>query len=240
MAARDLIRILQSQGFGSRKDCKALILSGAVQVAGELCDDPKAVFDTDSLVFSVDDEDWLFREQVYLLLHKPAGYECSHQPQHHDSVFDLLPYPLVYRGVQCVGRLDQDTTGLLLLSDDGAFVHALTHPRRHVPKRYQATVKHSLDEAQLNALRNGVLLRDETEPTRALAAEAADSHTLMLTIAEGKYHQVKRMVAAAGNRVEALHRDALGGLALGTLAEGEWRYLSDEDLTALPYPAQAG
>jgi 16S rRNA pseudouridine516 synthase len=145
-----------------------------------------------------------------------------------------LPAQFATRGVQCVGRLDQDTTGLLLLSDDGQFVHAYTSPKRKVPKVYLATTRHPLDDAQLAALREGVLLHGEAKPIAAVAAHARDEHALELTVLEGKYHQVKRMVAAAGNRVEALHRERIGGLALpALLAEGAWQWLDESDLGAL-------
>lgn len=149
----------------------------------------------------------------------------------------LLPAPYVERGVQPVGRLDADTTGLLLLSDDGQFIHHFTSPRRHVPKTYAVSVRHPLDDTQLTALRQGVQLHDEPAPLAALACAARDSHTLLLTIGEGKYHQVKRMVAAAGNRVDALHREAMGELALpADLAPGQWRELTAEDFSQLGWP----
>lgn len=230
----DLERILQTQGFGSRRQCRALIENGAVSVAGTPCTDAGADFETTQLDFAVAGTAWRYRSLAYAVLHKPAGYECSHAPQHHPSIFSLLPPQLAARGVQCVGRLDQDTTGLLLLSDDGAFVHAYTSPKRKVPKVYRVTTKHPIDAAQLEALRGGVLLHGEALPLAALAAEQQAPTTLALTIMEGKYHQVKRMVAAAGNRVEALHRSAVGGFALpDDLAPGQWRWLESDDLSRL-------
>lgn len=226
--------ILFSQGFGSRRQCRTLIGDGRVEVGGEICTDPLASFDTGALAFTVDGQAWTFRERVYVALNKPAGYECSRDPQHHLSVFHLLPPQFAQRGVQCVGRLDQDTTGLLLLSDDGQFVHAFTSPKRKVPKRYVATTRHPLDDAQLDALRTGVLLHGEREPSVAVDAQARGERELALTVLEGKYHQVKRMVAAAGNRVEALHRECIGGLALPPgLAPGAWQWLDDTQLAAL-------
>ena len=146
---------------------------------------------------------------------------------------------MAVRGVQPAGRLDQDTTGMLLLSDDGAFLHAMMSPRRHVPKRYVATTKHPVTDDMLQALRDGVLLRDETEPLAATDVMRASSHEIAMTITQGKYHQVKRMVAAAGNRVEALVRIAIGGLPMGNLALGEWRYLAPDELLSLPYEVPA-
>ncbi|PXW18441.1 pseudouridine synthase [Paraburkholderia caballeronis] len=230
----NLESILFTQGFGSRRQCRALIADARVAIGGAACTDPLASFDTDGLAFTVDGEVWPFHEHAYLMLNKPAGYECSRDPQHHLSVFHLLPPPFAARGVQCVGRLDQDTTGLLLLSDDGQFVHAFTSPKRKVPKLYVATTRHPLDDAQLHALRDGVLLHGEREPSAAVAARARGERELELTVLEGKYHQVKRMVAAAGNRVDALHRERIGGFALpADLAPGAWRWLDAEQLAAL-------
>jgi len=231
----DLETLLFSQGFGSRRQCRGIIAEGRVCIGGEACTDPRADFPVaPPLDFDVDGRTWTYREKAYLALNKPAGYECSRDPQHHLSVFHLLPPQLVERGVQPVGRLDQDTTGLLLLSDDGAFVHAFTSPKRKVPKVYLATVRHPLDDAQLAKLLEGVLLHGEAKPTAALAAHRRDDRLLELTVLEGKYHQVKRMVAAAGNRVEQLHRERVGGYALpASLGQGKWRWLDSDDLAAL-------
>ena len=226
----NLERMLHSQGFGSRKQCRALIEAGRVALDGEPCLDWRYEQDWQDTCFHVDETEWRYRAQVYLMLHKPAGYECSQQPQHHASVFALLPEPLRLRGVQPAGRLDQDTTGLLLLSDDGPWLHALMHPRRHVPKRYQAQLKHPLDDAQLHSLQSGVLLHGESVPLAAQDAQRVSERSLSLTIEQGKYHQVKRMVAAAGNRVEGLHRAQIGCLTLGELPLGAWRYLSTDEV----------
>jgi len=233
-------RLLQSQGFGSRKACRQLVEAGDVRVNGEPCRDPQAEFDPVGLTFEIDDESWTYAEHVYLALHKPANFECTHQPQHHHSVYTLLLEPLVRRGVQSVGRLDADTTGLLLFSDDGRFIHAMASPKRHIVKHYRATLKHALDEALPQKLLAGVLLADETEPLSALSVQALDSHTLMLSVDQGKYHQVKRMIAAAGNRVEALHRSGFGALSLDdgslpALAPGDCCYLNETHLALLGY-----
>jgi 16S rRNA pseudouridine516 synthase len=236
----DLESILFKQGFGSRRQCRALVEAGRVTVGATVCEEADAEFDTADLAFTVDGQLWPYREKAYLALHKPAGFECSRDPQHHASVFSLLPAPFAERGVQCVGRLDQDTTGLLLLSDDGQFVHAYTSPKRKVPKTYLATVRHPLDDKQLAALLDGVLLHGETQPSTAVSACARGAHLLEMSVLEGKYHQVKRMVAAAGNRVEALHRSRIGAYALpDDLPPGAWRWLASDDLAALRAPAAA-
>lgn len=223
-----LEKILQSQGFGSRKQCRQLIESGKVMIGAEVCRDPKTSFDISDLSFRVGDQTWLYREKIYLALHKPSGYECSHQPQHHPSVFDLLPAPLIERGVQCVGRLDQDTTGLLLLTDDGAFLQALTHPKKHVAKRYLVTTNRAITDEQIAQLMQGVALRNEQGVFAADECLKLSENQLVLTIHQGLYHQVKRMLAAVGNHVDALHREQIGQFKLpDDLPEGEWIYLNE-------------
>ena len=234
--------ILFSQGFGTRRVCCGLVQQGLVQIGDErrACADPTEELVEDGLVFWVQGERWTYHRMAYLLLHKPAGTECSQKPSTYPSIYTLLPAPLRTRGggaaagVQAVGRLDQDTTGLLLLSDDGKFIHRLTSPRHHVPKVYEVRLKHALDERQLSRLLDGVVLDDDPRPVRAAAAEAVAERHLRMTLTEGKYHQVKRMVAAVGNRVEGLHRSAIGGLRLDdTLPEGRWRWLTPQEVVAL-------
>ena len=198
-------------------------------------------------VFWVQDQRWTYHALAYLILNKPAGFECSQKPSTYPSVYTLLPGPLRERGggaaagVQAVGRLDQDTTGLLLMSDDGKFIHRMTSPRHHVPKVYEAQLKHAITPDQVDRLLAGVVLDDDPKPVKAQACSAEGERHLRLTLTEGKYHQVKRMVAAVGNRVEALHRSAIGGLGLeGDLAEGQWRWLTEAEVQALTIkvPAQ--
>jgi 16S rRNA pseudouridine516 synthase len=229
-----LFRVLQSQGFGTRRACRELIEAGRVALAQGVVSDPELECTTDDLVFQVDGEDWRYSEKVYLVMHKPEGYECSRQASHHPSVFSLLPPPLVVRGVQPVGRLDQDSTGLLLLSDDGAFIHRYTAPKQEIGKRYRVRCKHPVSQEQIAALLDGVLLRDEPAPIAARGCVRVSDKEIDLDIGEGKYHQVKRMLAAAGNRVEALARTRIGGYALPSdLESGHWRYLDAADLADL-------
>ena len=233
--------LLYSQGFGTRRICAGLVQQGHVQVAGASCDDPAAQFDPEGLSFTVQGVAWTYQAKAYVMLHKPAGYECSQRPSSWPGIHTLLPAALRQRptkgalaGVQPIGRLDQDTTGLLLLSDDGAFIHRMSSPRHHVPKVYEVTVRHPVDDRQVQRLLEGVVLDDDPQPVRAAACEATGDHAVRLTLTQGKYHQVKRMLAAVGNRVEALHRSAIGGLALPPdLAPGHWRWLTPEDLGQL-------
>jgi len=224
-----LDKILQSQGFGGRKQCQQLIQSGQVQLDGECYRDERATFDPVGRCLTIAGVDWLYRTKVYIALHKPVGFECSHQPVKHRSVFSLLPTPLIQRGIQSIGRLDQDTTGLLLLTDDGQFLHALTHPRQHVPKRYRIQTAEPLQPKQILQLQAGVLLHGETQPVAADDCQQVAEQQLIMTIHQGKYHQVKRMLAAVGNHVTGLQREQIGGLRLTDLGltEGEWCYLTD-------------
>ncbi|MEJ6022614.1 16S rRNA pseudouridine(516) synthase [Ramlibacter sp. PS4R-6] len=233
--------ILFSQGFGTRRICAGLVEQGHVRIGGRVVEDPAQEFEPQGLVFDVDGVAWEFHDKAYLVLNKPAGTECSQKPSTYPSVYTLLPGPLRQRpnkgavqGVQAIGRLDADTTGLLLLSDDGVFIHRMTSPKRHVPKVYEVGTKHPVTPAQVTKLQAGVVLDDDPKPVRAAACEATGDQSLRLTLLEGKYHQVKRMVAAAGNRVETLHRSRIGAFELpADLAPGQWRWLRPDDLLLL-------
>lgn len=243
-----LQEILYTQGFGTRRVCAGLIQQGYVQVyardqglSPSPCADATAEFDTTDFRFRVQGVDWPYADRAYLVLNKPMATECSQKPSTYPSIYTLLPSPLRTRpqkaavqGVQAVGRLDQDTTGMLLLTDDGKFIHRMSSPRHHVPKVYEVKVKHAIDARQIQKLLDGVVLDDDPKPVRAAACEATGDFDLRLTLTEGKYHQVKRMLAAVSNRVEGLHRSQIGGLALPPdLAPGQWRWLSEQDLASI-------
>ncbi|GAB4059483.1 pseudouridine synthase [Uliginosibacterium sediminicola] len=237
-----LDRIIQSQGFGSRKECRALIRAGGVKVGGAVITDPFVEYAPQGFQFEIDDWEWEYSEKVYLALYKPAGYECSHKPKHNESIYYLLPQPLVTRGAQSVGRLDVDTTGLLLFSDDGQFIHAISSAKRQVTKTYRATTAEDVTDEQIEQLLAGVQLIDEREPACALQARRADTRVIELVVDQGKYHLVKRMIAAAGNHVAQLHRTAVGALSLedGSLPElesSDWCYLRPKHLALLGYNA---
>lgn len=235
MAKQTLDRILQSQGFGTRKWCRELIAEGEVSIGGETVTDSNARIETDGLQFTVYGETHQYREHVYIALNKPADYECSRKPSHHPGVLKLLPEQFRLRDVQPVGRLDHDTTGLLLMSDDGAFIHAQSSPKRHVPKIYIATTHDPVTPELVAKMLGGVKLHDEPAPLAAVVCRMLDTHQLEIVLEEGKYHQVKRMLAAAGNHCTALRRSQIGGLSLEALglAPGEWCYLDDAQLAQL-------
>ena len=235
MSELSLDRILQSQGFGSRKWCRQLISDGEVSIAGQVITDFKSVFETTKLSFCLFEEEWLYREHVYIALHKPPDMECSRKPSHHPGVLTILPEQFSWRDVQPVGRLDHDTTGLLLLSDDGAFIHAQSSPKRHVPKRYVTTTFEPVTENLIAQLKNGVQLHDEPAPLAAISCEQIGEYQCEIILEQGKYHQVKRMLAAAGNYCTALTRVAIGELTLQYLELdlGEWCFLEETELALL-------
>jgi 16S rRNA pseudouridine516 synthase len=243
--------ILFSQGFGTRRVCAGLIQRGMVSIDSGTPTDSDLDLDPNGLCFRVtgvaglSEMDWPYAKQAYIVLHKPAGHECSHKPSAWPSIYSLLPAPLRHRpqksaiqGVQAVGRLDQDTTGLLILTDDGALIHRLSSPKHHAPKVYEITTKHAIDAKQIEKLLAGVVLDDSPKPVRAAACEAVGelgvTTNMRLTLTEGKYHQVKRMIAAVGNRVEGLHRSRMGGFSLPEdLTAGQWRWLTEAELASL-------
>ena len=225
-----LEKMLQSQGFGSRKHCQQLIKNGAIAIQGEVITNAKHKLDLNHLSFSVYGERFEYREKVYIALNKPQDYECSHQATHHFSVFDLFNDVLMNRGLQCVGRLDQDTSGLLLLTDDGQFLQALTHPKKHVAKVYRMQTADPVTEQQIQQLQQGVELRNESGVFAATDVIQLSENELQLTIHQGVYHQVKRMLAAVGNKVERLHRQQIGALALPELEQGKWIYLDEQQV----------
>ena len=244
--------ILYSQGFGTRRVCAGLIQQGLVQVydqeseqylapAGDSIASSATEYVANGLRFRVQGVEWAYHALAYVLFNKPAGSECSQKPSMHPSIYTFLPSPLRLRpqksaiqGVQAVGRLDQDTTGMLLMSDDGQFIHKMSSPKKHVAKVYEVTTKHPLDDKQVQKLLAGVVLDDDPKPVKAAAALRVSEFHLQLTLTEGKYHQVKRMLAAVSNRVEGLHRSQIGGLKLpDDLLPGQWRWLSEADMALM-------
>ncbi len=241
--------LLFSQGFGTRRVCAGLVQQGHVALpAGDdwaPCDDPwLEVSPDEGWSYRVQGVIWAYHRHAYLLLHKPAGTECSQRPSAWPSIYSLLPSPLRQRpnksavqGVQAVGRLDQDTTGLLILTDDGAMIHRMTSPRHHVPKVYEVGTAQPMDASVVAQLLQGVVLHDDPRPVRAAACELIAPQHLRLTLTEGKYHQVKRMLAATGHEVVSLHRSQMGQLQLpADLLPGQWRWLSAPELAAALSP----
>jgi 16S rRNA pseudouridine516 synthase len=229
-----LEKILFSQGFGTRRHCANLIMAELVHVDGEIIDDPDRLICPEGKILKVEGNTWPFHEKAYVGFNKPTNYECSHKTKHHPSVYHLLPAQLIERGIQCVGRLDQDTTGLLLMSDDGQFIHQMTTPKKNIGKVYEVITADLITTSQINHLLSGVVLDDDPKPCFAIQCHQEDERKLILTIVEGRYHQVKRMLAAVGNHVDQLHRRAIGHYTLPSdLKEGQWTWLTPENIKSL-------
>lgn len=228
--------MLSNLGFGSRKEVKKLLKDGAVQVNEELVKDPKYHVDTDQDVVTVHGEEIQYREFIYLMMNKPPGVISATEDDRDQTVIDLLeledrifePFP--------VGRLDKDTEGLLLITNDGQLAHKLLSPKKHVPKTYFAVIDGEVTEEDIQAFKRGVVLDDgyETKPGELVILKSGIRSDIELTISEGKFHQVKRMFQAVGKRVVYLQRLTMGPLALDeTLELGEYRELTEEEIDAL-------
>jgi 16S rRNA pseudouridine516 synthase len=228
-------KMLANMGYGSRKEVKKLLKEGGLQVNGEVVKDGKSHVNPETDTVVLHGEEVQYREFIYLLMHKPSGVISATEDQNDETVIDLLqmedqifePFP--------VGRLDKDTEGLLLLTNDGQLSHQLLSPKRHVPKTYYARIDGEVTESDVKAFANGVTLDDgyETKPGKLTILESAPQSEIELVITEGKFHQVKRMFEAVGKKVTYLKRISMGPLGLGDLELGEYRELTEEEVTML-------
>lgn len=228
-----LPKLLANLGYGSRRQVEALFAAGRVTDAGGTAVSVDA--DLPHRALHVDGEVLDPPQGVLLMLHKPVGYTCSTRDQGL-LVYHLLPprFRLRKPVLASVGRLDRDTSGLLLLTDDGALLHRLTSPRRKLPKTYEVTLARDLRGDEAAVFESGRLqLESDPKPLAPASLTVLGPRQARLVITEGRYHQVRRMFAAVGNHVLALHRSAVGGLSLGELPPGAWRELEPSDRSAL-------
>ena len=228
-----LVKLIANLGYGSRKDVAAMFREGRItDVQGEvLYADDKVGHDA----IRIDGEPLDPPAGMTLMLHKPIGYTCSTKDPGR-VIYDLLPLRFRARSplLSSVGRLDRDTSGMLLMTDDGALLHRIVSPKAKLAKVYEATLASDLrgDEAEVFAS-GTLMLESENTPLAPAALDVTDARHAALTLTEGRYHQVRRMFAAVGNHVEALHRSRIGGLALEELPAGQWRLLDAGDLETL-------
>ena len=228
-----LDKLLSHLNCGSRKEVQALIRAGRVSVDGTVQKDPAFKVDPDRSQTAVDGTVQRYRAQRYYMLNKPMGVITASRDERHDTVLELFPDEL-RRGLFAVGRLDKDTEGLLLLTDDGPLGHALLSPKRHVDKVYLARVDGVVDQSDVEALARGMVLGDGLHCLPAGLEPLEDGRVCLVTLREGKYHQVKRMMAARGKPVTYLKRLSMGPLRLdAALAPGEWRPLTREEVLSL-------
>lgn len=218
----------------SRKECKKILHAGEICVNGNIIKDGSYHIDP------VNDEiEWAGETlsvavgNRYILLYKPEGFECTLKPKDYPMVSELIAVPEV-ASLRMAGRLDVDTTGALILSDDGQFLHRVTSPKRHVAKVYHITLADSVDDVwqqkMINDIAKGIVLEAESEKTRPAVFTFTDDTHAVLTLTEGKYHQVKRMMAYFGNKVVALHRASIGNITLDGLEKGESRFLTQAEI----------
>ena len=233
MPALTLDRLLASIGYGSRKECRALVRMGVVELDGKVLEDPFEEFKTRPESITVNGEEVPTIEKLYLMMDKPLDVDCSHNARDHQSVFELLPDRFSAMGIQTVGRLDADSSGLLLFSNQGDFIHKVESPKKGYLKKYRVTLARPFTEEQKAELLHGVMLKDERRPVLARAIEV-ENDSVLISIGEGLYHQVRRMFAAVGNHVETLKRETIGPVVLdNTLGKGGWRYLTAEEIAVL-------
>jgi len=229
-----LVKLLANLGYGSRKEVQRLIRSGAVTDADGNVLGENDVPPHDQIRFRGEELDPPF--PLVIMLNKPDGYTCSSEDPG-STIYDLLPERFAHRnpGLNPIGRLDKDTTGLLLLTDDGKLLHKIIHPKSHCLKVYHAVLDRPLEGHEEELFASGTLiLNGETKPLLPAGYEAIGEKEALITLHEGRYHQVRRMFAAAGNHVTALKRLSIGGLKLPeNLEEGDWRELSAEELAAV-------
>jgi 16S rRNA pseudouridine516 synthase len=221
-----LDQLLSSLGYGSRREVRDLLRAGRITCKGESADDPgEKVAAAD---VRVDGEALDHPEGLLIVMHKPTGHVCSHDAREGPSVYDLLPERWRRRNpsVTTVGRLDKETSGTLLLTDQSPLVHRLTSPRHKLEKVYRATLDRAADPAWAEILKSGTLMLDgETKPCAPAQLQVAQLCEIELTLTEGRYHQVRRMVAALGATVLRLHRIRFGNLSADDLEPGTWREL---------------
>ena len=228
-----LDKLLAATGRWSRKEAKALLKAGRVLVDGQTPAGPEQKIDRDRTV-TVDGHPISTEEFTYLMLHKPAGVVSSTEDPREETVLSLLPKELRRLGLAPVGRLDKDTEGLLLLTNDGQLAHRLLSPARHVDKVYYAETDGTLTEADRDAFRQGMTLADGTRCLPAELEPLPEPSACLVTLREGKYHQVRRMLAARGKPVTYLKRLSMGPLTLDpALPPGAWRPLEDDEIAAL-------
>lgn len=232
-------KLLANMGYGSRKEVKKLLKSGVVKVEDEVIKDPKQHVDPENETVTIHGETVHYREFIYLMMNKPPGVISATEDLEHETVIDLLEMEDAIFDPFPVGRLDIDTEGLLLITNDGQLAHQLLSPKKHVPKTYYAEVKGNVTQEDVEAFKKGVVLDDGYETLPAdLSIMEVDQETAVsrieLTITEGKFHQVKRMFEAVGKKVIYLQRIRMGDLELDdTLEPGEYRELEEEEMGLL-------
>lgn len=227
-----LDKFLAEQTGLTRSQAAKVLRQGAVEINGKIEKSGAVkVSPSDEIIFDGEPLEWVVGNQ-YFMLNKPQNCVCSHDDGDYPTVYHFFDYPLTSR-LHTAGRLDADTTGLVLLTDDGQWSHRITSPKHHCEKTYLVTLADPVESHYQTACEQGILLRGEKAPTKPAKLEILDDYNVNLTISEGRYHQVKRVFAALGNKVVALHRWRVGNVVLDEqLEEGEFRPLTEEEIAS--------
>ena len=228
-----LDKFFSAAGLLTRSQCSKAARAGLITVDGIVVKDPSFSVDPEKNIVAYKGETVTYSRFIYIMMNKPSGYVCSNDEPNEKNVFELLGDRYARSDLFTVGRLDKDTTGLLIITNDGKTAHDVLSPRHHVDKTYEYTLAEELSEQDRIRLENGIELKDgyTTKPCRIIPT---DEKSGRIVLSEGKYHQIKRMFGAVSNRVETLERVSFGSLKLdGTLARGQWRLMTDEEITGL-------
>ncbi len=231
-----LDKILASQGTLSRRDVKDMMKKGRITLNGVVVKDSSLKIDENTDIVTVDGVEVVFKKHIYIMMNKPQGIISASDGEDAETVVDLVPEELYRKGLFPAGRLDKDTTGFVLITDDGDFAHRILSPKNHIFKTYIAGLEHDLSDNDIKSLENGITLGDGTvlKEAKVEVLERGDKPFVKIMICEGKYHQVKRMFAATGNKVISLHRSKMGDLDLDkSLKPGECREITPEELTEI-------
>lgn len=228
-----LDKILASQGTLSRRDVKEIIKKGRVTLNGIVVRDSAVKVDLNTDTVAIDGEQISLKKHIYIMMNKPQGVISASDSENDETVVDLVPDELFRKGLFPAGRLDKDTTGFVLITDDGDFAHKILSPKNHIFKTYLARLQHELTVSDIETLEKGITLADGTilKEAKVEIVENSETPLIKIMICEGKYHQVKRMFAATGNKVIELHRSKMGELELDSnLKPGECREITPEEL----------
>lgn len=225
-------KIISSQGKYSRSEIKKLASQGRIKINDDIVKKVNEKIDIEKSIIYIDNEKLEFKKNIYLILNKPKGYISATEDRSQKTVLDLIPEKYFRKGLFPAGRLDKDTTGMMIITDDGEFAHNILAPKKHIRKTYKVTIDINIDENMVKQFEKGIVLKDHICCPAIIKVQ--NNHTALVTITEGKYHQIKRMFGCFGAKVLELHRIAMGNLNLpNDLSEGECREITEQEMKLL-------
>ena len=222
-------KIISSQGKYSRSEIKKLASQGRIKINDNIVKKVNEKIDIETSIIYIDNEKLDFKRNIYLILNKPKGYISASEDRSQKTVLDLIPEKYFRKGLFPAGRLDKDTTGMMIITDDGEFAHNILSPKKHIKKTYRVTIDIDIDENMIKQFEKGIVLKDHICCPAII--EVQDTHTAFVTITEGKYHQIKRMFGCFGAKVLELHRITMGNLNLpADISEGCCREITEQEM----------